>query len=235
MYDPLRHHRRSTRLQNFDYSDEGPYFVTICVHERRCLFGDVVVGEMRLNAIGRAIEEEWKRLPERFSRVVLDEFVVMPNHLHGLLGICGPGRGEACLRPVSVADPKRSSGNAEGEDKLRPYGTMSDSLGRVVQAFKSLTTNVYIAGVKTGGWPRFNKHLWQPNYYDHIVRNNRALDLIRDYIFTNPERWEADHENPLGDGSDELHAFVRSLELQFQQPEAGEDKLRSYEGRRGLA
>src|SRR5687767_10717520 len=123
-YDPQKHHRRSLRLQNFDYSDEGPYFVTVCVHERRCFFGDVQASKMQLNEIGRMIEAEWHRLPERFPWLTLDEFIVMPNHLHGLVGL--EGRGEACLRPSLDAN--------SGEDKLRPYGTAPESLGRIVQA-----------------------------------------------------------------------------------------------------
>ena len=223
MYDPTKPHRRSIRLEGYDYANANAYFITICVNERRCLFGDVIADEMRLNDIGQMIETEWKGLVDRFPPVILDQFAVMPNHVHGIVGLDGTGgRGEADLRPL------RRANSEKGEDQLRPCGTTPDSLGRVVQAFKSITTNAYIGGVKSRDWPRFNKHFWQPNYYEHIIRHNRSLDAIREYIFTNPQRWAADRENPLGDGTDDVEAFIRSIDLPSTR--TGEHEVRPYGG-----
>ena len=84
-FDPDKHHRRSLRLKDYDYSRAGAYFVTICTHGRECLFGEIMDGEMRLNDAGQAAQADWVRLPERFQSIELDEFVIMPNHLHGVI------------------------------------------------------------------------------------------------------------------------------------------------------
>ncbi|MGB7160654.1 MAG: transposase [Tepidisphaeraceae bacterium] len=223
MRDTPKPDRRSIRLKGYNYADDGEYFLTICVHERRLLFGEVRDGQMRLNEAGRMVEREWHALPQRFQGVELDQFIVMPNHVHGVLGLTGGG--EPCVRPVSNAQA------TTGEDKLRPYGTLPDTVGRIVQAFKSITTNGYIDGVKRLGWPRFNRNVWQPNYYDHIIRNDHAMDLIREYVFTNPQRWAEDHENPSSQGSDDVRSFIRALET--LRDEEGEHKVRPYGGQRG--
>jgi putative transposase len=208
------------RLRGYNYSDNGAYFLTMCAYERRFLFGGVVQGEVQLSEAGRMVKEQWHDLPNRFDGVELDEFVVMPNHVHGILGLCG--RSEAGLRPTSLVL------TASGEDKLRAYGTLPETVGRVVQAFKSLTTNAYIHGVRQLGWPAFNRHVWQANYYDHVVRNEHALGLIREYIFTNPQRWSDDLENPQATGTDDVGAFIRAMES--VDIDAGEHKVRPYGG-----
>jgi REP element-mobilizing transposase RayT len=220
MYDPDKHHRRSIRLDGYDYANPGAYFITIYVHERRCLFGDVAGDEMHLNEAGSMIQAEWNRLSERFPFVILDQLVVMPNHIHGLLGIDGNDhrRGEPCVRPLSD--------RGKGEHKVRPDGTSTDSLGRIVQAFKSITTNAYISGVKQRAWARFEQHLWQSNYFEHIVRDNRSLYEIREYIFTNPQRWAMDRENPSGNGKDDVAGFLRGLDS--RRSDEGEHEVRPY-------
>ena len=193
--------RRSIRLAEYDYSRDGAYFVTVCVQDQRCPFGEIERGLVRLNEAGRMVESVWQVLPRRFPTLVLDEFIVMPNHVHGILVLAGFARptGEPCVHPVQQ----------EGEHKVRPYGqarnvvanrrprgTEASSLGRVMQAFKSMTTDEYIRGVKTKGWEPFPGHLWQRNYYEHIIRNEQDLHDTRAYIRNNPASWAQDDENP---------------------------------------
>jgi REP-associated tyrosine transposase len=164
--------RRSIRLPGHDYAQPGIYFVTICAQDRRCLFGDIENCELRHNAAGRLISFWWEKLPEKYPYVMLDAFVLMPNHLHGILHITDIG---------GVAG--------------RPHGA-APTLGMMVAWFKSMTTNAYIRAIRTQDWPAFDSRLWQRNFYEHIVRNERELDSIREYILNNPAAWSSERENP---------------------------------------
>ena len=186
----LLSHRRSIRLKAYDYSRKGAYFITICTQNRECLFGRIVDQEMCLSDGGRMVQVVWNDLPSNYPGIEIDAFVIMPNHIHGII-IIHDRRGEPCVRLVGY-------GRKKGEHKVRPYGTRPDSLGRVVQGFKSKTTHEYIGGVKQMGWTPFSGKLWQRNYYDHIVRNDEELNRIREYISDNPRRWDMDRENPEG-------------------------------------
>jgi len=181
-YDPPQ--RRSVRLKGFDYASAGAFFVTVGVQKRECLWGDVRDGEMCLSDAGRMILDVWESLPERFPFVSLDVFVVMPNHVHGII-ICNDTGVGAGLVPALHAP------QIEG----RPQG-IAPTLGDVVGAFKSLTTHRYISGVKNHGWPAFDKRLWQRNYYERILRDEDELKAIREYIVHNPLGWAQDQENP---------------------------------------
>jgi REP element-mobilizing transposase RayT len=194
-YDPNRHHRRSIRLKGYDYSQAGAYFITLCTQDRACLFGRVVNGEMRLNDAGRMVLAEWHRLPERFPHLVLDAFVVMPNHVHGILVITDPASTVGATTRVA---PTR----------------VAPTVGNIIGAFKSRVTVEYIRGVKTSGWPPFRGRLWQRNYYEHIIRNERALDAIRRYILENPLRWHLDRENPACTAPDPLAQAIRNMPKQ---------------------
>jgi putative transposase len=187
-YDPERHHRHSFRLKEYDYSQPGAYFVTICTLDRECALGCVDGGEMRLNDAGRMVWSVWEGLPARFSGMELDAFVVMPNHVHGIIVI--HGRGESRVRPDDCRQPDL------GDHKNRPCGTMAGSLGQIIQAFKSMTTHEYVMGVRQRGWAPFQGRLWQRNYHEHIVRNEIDLRRIREYILSNPARWNEDENNP---------------------------------------
>lgn len=202
-HDNPRPARRLIRLPDYDYAQFGPYFVTICTQGRACLFGEVRAGQMCLNRAGEMITAQWDELPRRFAGVVEDAFIVMPNHIHGILGIDNADGCEASCRPASVPSPDQPLG--------RRFGTETGSLSRVIQAFKSLTTNAYIDGVRHEGWLRFDGNLWQRGYYDHVIRSNRALDAIRQYIVTNPARWSDDFENPTGSGQDDVSVFARQM------------------------
>jgi putative transposase len=178
-YDPVLHRRRSIRLANYDYSSSGLYFVTLCTHDRAVLFGEISSGQPLLNAIGQMAEFWWKRLPEKFPGLLLEEFVVMPNHLHGLLALTNlPEAG----RPGHPAAPL---------PQVQP-----PALSRVLQWFKTMTTNANFRGVRQAGWPVVRGKLWQRTYYEHIVRSSGAAHRIAAYILENPERWAVDVENP---------------------------------------
>ena len=209
-------HRRSIRLKDWDYSCVGMYFVTICAQNRVCLFGDVANGKMVLNDAGRLVKKWWLELNHKFPTVQTDQFVVMPNHVHGIIALVG-----ADLR-VCPDDDQSNTGKHIGlplqykpgaqemnqgihanrgahtnEGKRTNAGAHTGApLPRVIQWFKTMTTNEYIRGVKQLGWPRFDGHLWQRNYYEHIVRNEGGLSQIREYIVNNPLKWESDRENP---------------------------------------
>lgn len=177
------------RLRGYDYAQPGAYFVTICTQHRECLFGDVIEGEMVLNDAGRMVQITWEQIPQWFPTIELDASIVMPNHFHAIVVIVGAPLVGAPLvdaRPVG-AHPV----DAQDRAGTRPAPT----LGAVIGAFKSITTNSYIRGVHEQGWPSFDRRAWQRNYYEYIIHNETALAHIRDYIETNPLRWALDRDN----------------------------------------
>jgi REP element-mobilizing transposase RayT len=195
-----RHHRRSIRLRGYDYSQAGAYFVTICTQDRAGPFGEVVDGEMRLNDAGRMVLAVWDELPSRFPTVEVDAFVIMPNHVHGIVVIAdAPAAANVRAGLVPAAANVRAGLVPAHSGATTDHGAttrVAPTLGDVVGAFKSLTTVLYARGVNSYGWPPFCKRLWQRNYYEHIIRNEEALDAIRQYIVDNPVRWAFDRENP---------------------------------------
>jgi len=177
IYDPLIHNRRSIRLKGYDYSRPGLYFITICCKDRACLFGDVIDGIMILNNPGHMVNREWLKLPKRFKNIKLHEYIVMPNHFHGILEIVG-------------ADLVNAPAD-ENIDKGHPQGD-APTVGDMIGAFQSIVTVKYIRGVKSFGWEPFNGKLWQRNYYEHIIRNRQSYWRISNYIKNNPANWEKD-------------------------------------------
>ena len=180
VYNPKVHHRRSIRLRGYDYSQAGAYFVTICTQNHECLFGKIVDREMRLNVAGEMVERWYSELTNKFLDIECDEFVCMPNHVHFIAVNVGADR---CVRPGSV--PRQTRGEHIGSP-----------LHRVVQWFKTMSTNEYIRGVKQNGWRPFAAKLWQRNYWEHIVRNEQEMNRIQEYIQNNPAQWEMDKLNP---------------------------------------
>ena len=141
----LRHRRRSLRLKDYDYAAPGAYFVTIVTKDRSCLFGEIVDDQMRPSSAGAEVKRWWLELPSKFPTVATDEFVVMPNHCHGIIMVFDPTVG--------------------ADQRVCPEGAHTGApLPRVVQWFKTVTTNEYIRGVKTLGWPPFRGQLWQRSY-----------------------------------------------------------------------
>ncbi|MDW8181915.1 MAG: transposase [Anaerolineae bacterium] len=190
-YDPNRHHRRSIRLKGYDYTQPGAYFVTLVTHERAHLFGAVVDGAMQLNEAGRIAEQCWKAIPHHFPHVTLDVFVIMPNHIHGILWI------------IQTVGAKNFSPLPTHSPRPIPSGT-SKTIGSVVRGFKTGVTK----------WFRQNTPIypvWQRNYFEHIIRTERALDLIRRYIAENPLRWELDRYNPERKGTDPLASEIWAI------------------------
>jgi putative transposase len=191
------HGRRSIRLQGFDYSQAGGYFVTMVTQLREPLFGKVCDGEMILNDAGQMIWHEWVTLPERFPNIAIDVFQVMPNHLHAILLIHNPNPVGAGLVPANDPQVTREVGAGlvpahDGRETTR----VAPTVGEIVGAYKSITTHKYIHGVEERSWPVFTKKLWQRNYFEHIIRNETNYDRIAGYILDNPANWEQDNENP---------------------------------------
>jgi REP-associated tyrosine transposase len=169
--------------------------VTVCTRDRACLFGHVVNGEMRLNDAGEIARRCWEDIPHHFSVVELDAFVIMPNHIHGVIVI--QGRGEASVLPVRVPKGLPRT-NASPLREGRPNGTQPGSLSAIVQNFKSISTRKMnaargISGVMNHAPTRFG---WQRGYYEHVVRNEAELMAIREYIHGNPACWDDDENNP---------------------------------------
>jgi putative transposase len=183
--DPNRHHRCSIRLRGYDYTQPGAYFVTICTQNRACLLGQMIDGAMVLSDAGRMVQTVWDEIPVHYAGVAIDAFVVMPNHIHGIIVLVGAA---PCGRPPLGRAPL---GQAQG-----PAPTIGISLPDVVHRFKTMTTKRYADGVKQRGWPLFPGQLWQRNYYEHIIRDEESLNRIRQYIADNPAQWELDRENP---------------------------------------
>jgi len=183
------HHRRSIRLRGYDYSQAGAYFVTICAQDRACVFGDVKDGKMRLNDAGRMVEKWWVELNHKFPAVQTDEYIVMPNHFHGIV-VIQPVGADLCVRP----DNKHGEMGAHDADIMGAH--TGAPLQIIIQWFKTMTTNEYIRKVKQSDWSPFRGRLWQRNYYEHIIRNDDELNHIREYIINNPLQWALDRENP---------------------------------------
>ncbi len=169
--------RRSIRLRDYDYSQAGAYFVTICTHRRACLFGDVVDDDVELNALGRIVMTTWESLPGRYPQITLDAFVIMPNHVHGIIMI------EDGERPVGAIHelPLRNT----------RYRRRTMTLPLVVGYFKMNASKQINRTRLTPGAP-----VWQRNYYEHIIRGDDDLGRIRAYIALNPRHWALDRENP---------------------------------------
>jgi putative transposase len=196
-FDPEKHNRRSIRLRGYDYAQAGAYFVTICTQGRECLFGQVVNGEMRLNDAGRMVERWWAELGNKYPTVIPDLCVVMPNHFHGIVVIT-----DAPAAPVGAdlrVSPGPGADTGEGADTGAPLREPTGSapgIPKIVQWFKTMTTNEYIRGVKNLGWMSYPGRLWQRNYYEHVIRDGESLGHIRRYIVDNPAQWANDAENP---------------------------------------
>lgn len=164
--------RRSLRLKGYGYDQPGFYFVTVCTYQRKNLFGEIQQDSMRLNHYGRIAEESFVAIPEHFDNTQVDEFVIMPNHIHGIVVISNVGARHAV--PFSA------------------FGKpMANSLATIVASFKSATTKQINNLRQTSG-----VSVWQRNYYEHVIRNEQSLHRIREYIANNPGRWDFDRENP---------------------------------------
>jgi REP element-mobilizing transposase RayT len=229
-YNSNIHHRRSIRLKRYDYTQRGAYFVTICTHQRNCLFGEIVDGEIKLNTNGEIARGSWLSIPRHFKNVELDEFVIMPNHLHGIIII---ESSEVAGEALANQDLSQSFSEVAGEalanqdfsqlfsevagealanqdfskqqnlsgqcfaptvhtgETVKINGTKPQSLAAITQNYKSVSTRQINRMNKAKG-----NVIWQRNYYEHIIRNEEALNNIREYIVNNSINWVKDQENP---------------------------------------
>lgn len=176
--------RRSIRLKGYDYSQPGAYFVTICTKNQYHYLGDIIGGRMKLSEIGEIINQFWIEISYHFDNVHLDGFIVMPNHLHGIIMIDVNCRGE-------VPSPyKGTLSNSQGRETLPLQ--QKRPLGHVIGYFKYQSTKRIN---KIRGLPGVT--IWQRNYYEHVIRNEDELNRIREYIINNPLQWQFDRENPM--------------------------------------
>jgi REP element-mobilizing transposase RayT len=172
--DKIYHHRRLMRLKSYDYSHPGAYFVTVCAHNREMLFGEITSGKIVLNEYGNIVVRCWREIAAHFPNTELDEFVVMPNHIHGIIWI------------------NNSVGANDYSPLQMPYKNIhgtSKTIGSIIRGFKIGVTK----------WLRQNTDhfsVWQRNYYEHIIRHDEELNRIRQYIIENPLKWDIDSENP---------------------------------------
>jgi len=191
-FDPQKHHRRSVRLKEFDYSSAGGYFVTSVAWRRECLFGEVVNGEMRLNRYGEIVQKWWQEISVHFANVETGAFVIMPNHVHGIIYIVerrgtGTVPDEHGVNKISDENIKLSEIQGRETPPLH-----NPTLGQIVAYFKYPSTKEMNLLDNTGTVTKF----WQRNYYEHIIRNDRDLQNKTDYINANPLLWDQDDENP---------------------------------------
>ena len=173
----LQRYRRSMRLKGYDYRQSGAYFVTICTYQRRNTFGTVIDGNMVLSQWGEIVNNEWRRTETVRANVELDAFVIMPNHLHGVVLI------------VEDEPANKSASENHNANLQKPAG----SLGQIIGHFKSIATK----RIRTVAAAR-EAPVWQRGYYEHIIRNEESLNEIRAYIISNPGRWSADSLNISG-------------------------------------
>jgi REP element-mobilizing transposase RayT len=162
---PKQYRRNSLRYPGYDYSQSGAYFITINTHMNLQWFGTVMDGLVKLSIQGVQVDEAWTALEDRFAGILLDDHVIMPNHVRGIVML--------------------------GTDPSIP--TESLTLGIVVNAFKNSVLAAWRKGVQESGWPRYEHPLWHRDYHERIIRNDAELEAIREYIRGNPARWSEKH------------------------------------------
>ena len=207
-----RYHRRSIRLKGHDYSHPGAYFITICTINRAFLFGEVVGGNMRLNAMGQIVHQCWLAIPDHFPNTALDEFIIMPNHVHGIIWIVESQNDDSVgATDVIVGATQSNVGtrhemvgatytsplrkNTPNANPNPPRGPKRHSMGAIVGSYKSAVTKRINERRNTPG-----ATVWQRNYYEHVIRNDESLNQIRQYILENTIRRHLDQENPAAMG-----------------------------------
>jgi REP-associated tyrosine transposase len=178
-FDPEKHHRRSIRLKGYDYTQPGGYFITLVTYKRECLFGEIINGEMKLSDSGHIASACWKDIPNHFPNVELGTFVIMPNHVHGIIILNNGVDAQASARRGTID-------RAPTEQFGKP---VVGSIPTIIRTFKAAVTRRIGHELKTTG-------IWQRNYYEHIIRDDKESDRIHRYIVSNPIMWESDNENP---------------------------------------
>lgn len=189
-YNPQIHHRRSIRLPSYDYSQPGAYFITLCTAKKQCWFGQINDGQMPINQLGKIVQNEWLKSAKMRLYLRLDEWIVMPNHLHGIVWI-------------DESEPQQKSNSSYGlvgeahfpnlsnKSSGKSFHRKGNSLGSFIGGFKGSVTKQINQFRQNTSIP-----IWQRNYYESIIQDERALDSIREYIQQNPQRWGEDPDHP---------------------------------------
>jgi REP element-mobilizing transposase RayT len=191
------YNRRSIRLKNYDYSQAGAYFVTICCKNQQCYFGRIENRKIILSTSGKIAKMNWENIPRHYKNVILDEYVIMPNHLHGIIHIIHDDNRRGLINQTSTINPEASTippRTLTMEPHIIPKNTsdvshwilMKDpniTLGKILRYFKAKSTRF----IRQNGYKNF---AWQRNYYEHIIHNKNVLNRIRNYINDNPFKWK---------------------------------------------
>ena len=195
--------RHSPRLPGYDYAQPGAYFITIVTQGRSPLFGDILAGGMRLNPAGEMLAQVCDEMPHSLPGMGWGIYQIMPNHFHAIIELKNVGAdppnshvgADLCVCP---GQPRRVA-PTDGQHTNAPTDAAQNrrlTLGDVVGRFKSLTTFRYMQGIRAGHYQPFITRLWQRNYYEHIIRDEKDYQSIFDYIISNPHNWEKDQEYP---------------------------------------
>ena len=185
--NPQNYRRNSIRLKGFDYSLPGAYSITVVTHQRECLFGEVVDGEMLVNQFGKIVERTWMDLPTHYPQVTLEAFVVMPNHVHGIVIINDLRGGSLLNGDLKVNNSMENGESLPDINQTHPYKMMQHGLPEIVRAFKSFSARRINLISNTQGFA-----VWQRSFYDHIIRDDWDYRNIWEYIQINPQKWQED-------------------------------------------
>jgi putative transposase len=199
-YNPAIHHRRSIRLKGYDYSKQGMYFITICCHQRKCWFGKIENETMMLNEYGLIADNEWVDLLQRFPNIDLGEFVIMPNHMHGIIIIkssdnSSSGSGAIASSSGSGAIASSSGSGAIASSSGSGASPDPTSVGDMIGAYKSLVANKCLDIFEIKNTNQTMGKLWQRNFYEHIIRDEQSFTRISNYIKNNPKNRKNDKFN----------------------------------------
>lgn len=200
-YNPQKHHRRSIRLQGYDYAQAGLYFITICCQNRTHRFGAIINDEMILNEYGAIAHHQWEILPQRFKNIQIHEFQIMPNHMHGIIEILSDNVRVSLADTPNSDNVRASLADAHNDNWAGASPAPTDAhkknnnspIGSIVGSYKSLVANKCLELYKSKD-ENMGK-LWQRNYYEHIIRNEIAYHKISSYIANNPLHWKEDSLN----------------------------------------
>lgn len=192
-YDPAKHHRRSIRLKGYDYAQAGAYFITICTWQRECLFGEIINSEMQLSLWGEIVNLHWQNLPKYHRHLELDEFVIMPNHLHGIIVLINHNSVQNSVGAglADISGKKQTTSQQNPPSPMLQQQNQLKNLPEILRGFKTFSARRINQMRRTFGVP-----VWQRNYYEHIIRNEESLQYIRQYTINNPLSWELDQLHP---------------------------------------
>ena len=185
-----KYRTESTRLKNWDYSSNGYYFVTICTQNRTCFFGEIIHRKMVLNTIGELAKKQWQNIPKQFTYATIDAYVIMPNHIHRIVVIDQPVVCRDAINQSVVCRDAINRVSTNGGITKNHNPMLHNNLSRIIRWFKGRTTFES---------RKIDLHFsWQPRFYDHIIRNEKSLKNIQQYINNNPKMWSRDRNNKMG-------------------------------------